>query len=219
MANTPAHDKSTVSETAVSDELHAKNVALNPETPATEGKDAENDSAAEKEQDHRDAAKEVDTKLGTSQEEKAAKRAGVPEEMTANPKQNREPKNEFEKENQKVTEAERKAAQKDSDMSTKDRVENAQEPQEAAQEDAAKTAQTNQGADIAAAIKEGLKASSDDNFKLEADAGVDPRFTLVRNKQGEVMIRENETGTLSKIQLESIEEKEASIQNQEVTEI
>ena len=77
----------------------------------------------------------------------------------------------------------------------------------------------NEGSDIAAALVKGLKDAKGGNFELSADEGVDPRFTLVRNKNGEVMLRDNTDGTLSKIQLESIEEKEASIQDQEVTEL
>ena len=84
---------------------------------------------------------------------------------------------------------------------------------------AAKTAEVNQGSEIAKAISEGLKESKGGSFKLEADAGVEHRFAIVKSKQGEVMLRENETGVLSKIQLESLEEKEASIQNQEVEEV
>jgi hypothetical protein len=133
--------------------------------------------------------------------------------------QNREPRNEFEQSNQKVTEEERQAAQKVSDMPTADRVENAPAPNEAANTDAAKTAETNQGADIAAALVQGLKDAKGGNFELKADEGVDPRFSLVKNKEGRVLIRENETGHLSEIQLKSIEEKEASIQDQEVEEL
>lgn len=76
-----------------------------------------------------------------------------------------------------------------------------------------------EGSEIAAAIAAGLKGATDKNFTLQPDAGVEHRFSVVRNKQGEVMLRENESGTLSKVQLESIEEKEASIQGQEVTEV
>jgi hypothetical protein len=73
--------------------------------------------------------------------------------------------------------------------------------------------------DIATAIAQGFKQSKEDSFVLTPDDGIEPRFAVVKNKQGEVMIRENETGHLSKIQLESIEEKEASIQGQEVEEL
>ncbi len=165
------------------------------------------------------ASKEVDTKLGTSPEEKAAERAEVQEERLENPVQNREPKNEFEKDNQKVTDAERKAAQKESDLSTEKRVENAQKPEELAKDDAKATAESNQGSDIAKAISEGFKQSKEDSFRLVPEEGIDPRFTVVKNKAGDVMIRENETGHLSNVQLLSLEEKEASIQNQDVEEL
>lgn len=80
--------------------------------------------------------------------------------------------------------------------------------------------ETNAGADIAAAIRDGLKSVKEDNFVITADTGVEPRFSLVKSKEtGEVLLRENESGQLSKIQLESIEEKEASIQDQEVEEL
>lgn len=158
------------------------------------------------------------TPATSNPEEAAAARAGVQPERLDNPKQNREPKNDFEEENQKVTEEERQAAQEVSDMTTQARVENAPEPNEAAAVDAERT--SNQGSEIAAAIVEGLKQSKSDNFALQAEPGVEHRFTLVKNKQtGEVMIRENETGTLSKIQLLSLEEKEADVQGTEVEEL
>ena len=75
------------------------------------------------------------------------------------------------------------------------------------------------GSEIAAALVQGLKDAKGGNFELQPDEGVEPRFSLVKNKEGEVMIRENETGHLSQLQLKSIEEKEASIQDQEVEEI
>lgn len=79
---------------------------------------------------------------------------------------------------------------------------------------------TNQGNEIAQAIAQGFKASKDDSFSLQEDPGVEHRFSLVKNKQtGEVMIRENETNTLSKIQLMSLEEKEADVQSTEVEEL
>lgn len=85
--------------------------------------------------------------------------------------------------------------------------------------EAPKSAEANQGSEIAAAIAAGMKGATEKNFTLQPDAGVDPRFAVVRNKQGEIMLRENETGHLSKVQLESIEEKEASIQGQDVEEV
>ena len=187
-------------------------------TPA-EVKESEHKANDETVEAHKAEAKEVDTKLGSSKEEAAAKRAKVSEERLDNPAQNREPQNEFEQANQKVTEKERVAAQKVSSMSTEDKIEKASTPNASAATDAERTTETNQGSDVAAAIRDGFKASKDDSFALTEDPGVEHRFTLVKNKNDEVMIRENETGTLSKIQLLSLEEKEASIQEQEVTEL
>ena len=85
--------------------------------------------------------------------------------------------------------------------------------------DEQKSSEANQSSEIAQAIAEGFKRSKEDSFELRADEGVENRFSLVKNKSGEVMLRDNTDGTLSKLQLESIEEKEASIQDQEVTEM
>lgn len=203
-----------------SDEAYNANNQVDPGTTPAEVRDAELEDNADKVQTHRDEAKAVETELGTSSEEAAAARAGVKEDRLNDPKQNREPKNEFEQSNQKVTEEERQAAQKVSDMTTAARQDETPTPNEAAHADAERTAGTNQGSDIAAAIVAGLKESKADNFALQAEPGVEPRFTLVKNKQtGEVMIRENETGTLSKIQLLSLEEKEADVQGTEVEEL
>lgn len=170
---------------------------------------------AEKAEVKKAEAKPVEAKATVSPEEKAAERVGVSEERLDDKAQNRAPKNEFEKENQKVTEAERKAAQKVSDMSTEKRIETAAAPEEIAAADAKDT-----GAAIAAAISAGLKDAKGDGFELKADEGVEPRFSVVKNKStGEVFIRENDTKILSKIQLKSIEEQEASIQDQEVEEL
>jgi hypothetical protein len=205
--------------TKEAEEARLANTQVTPVATPTEVKEAEIEESAEKTEAAKEGAQAVETKLGTSQEEKAAERAGVQKEALDNSHQNREPKNEFEKENQKVTEKERKAAQKESDLSTKQRAKNADTPTELAEKDAAKTVETNQGLEMAQAIVQGLKGANDKNFALQPDAGVEHRFSVVRNKQGEVMVRENETGVLSKVQLESIEEKEASIQGQDVEEI
>lgn len=202
------------------DEAYDANNAVVPGETRAETRDRENDENAEKVETRLNEAKVVETELGTSEEEAAAARAGVQPERLNDPKQNREPKNEFEVSNQKVTEEERQAAQEVSDMTTADRTESTPEPSEQAQNDAERTAATNQSSEIATAIAEGFKRSKDDNFELQAEPGVEHRFTLVKNKQtGEVMIRENETGTLSKIQLLSIEEKEADVQKTEVEEL
>lgn len=202
------------------DKAYDANNQVNPALTPSENKEHERKEVAEKTEEHLKGAKAVDTKLGTSAEEKAAERAGVPEDVLKNPKQNREPKNEFERENQKVTDAERKAAQKESDLSTKERVEKAPEINEAAKEDAKKTVESNQGSEIAQAISEGLKnANGKKGFEVSVDDSVDHRFSVVKNAEGEVMVRENETGVLSKVQLKSLEEKEASLQGQKVEEI
>lgn len=205
---------------AASDEAYEANTQVNPAATAQEVKDAENEDNAEKVETRRDEARQVETELGTSTEEAAAARAGVQKARLNDPKQNREPKNEFEQSNQKVTEEERQAAQGVSDMTTAAREDEAPTPSEAAHADAERTAGTNQGSDIAAAIVEGLKQSKNDNFTLQEEPGVEHRFSLVKAKDtGEVMIRENETGTLSKIQLLSLEEKENDVQKTEVEEI
>lgn len=201
-------------------EAYEANTQTNPHATAQEVKEAELEENAEKVETRLDEAKVVDRELGTSEEEAAAARAGVPEERLNDPKQNREPKNVFEESNQKVTEEERQAAQGVSDMTTAARQDEAPSPNEAAATDAGHTTATNQGNEIAAAIADGFKRSKDDSFALQEEPGVDHRFTLVKNKQtGEVMIRENETGTLSKIQLLSLEEKEADVQATEVEEL
>lgn len=203
-----------------SDEAYELNTQVNPLATAQEVKEAELKDNAEKVETRRDEAREVETDLGSSTEEAAAARAGVDATRLDNPKQNREPKNEFEQSNQKVTEEERQAAQEVSDMKTADRVEDAPTPKKQAENDAERTAGTNQGNEIARAIAEGFKGAKEDSFALQAEPGVEARFTLVKNKQtGEVMIRENETGTLSKIQLLSLEEKEADVQKTEVEEL
>ena len=202
-----------------SDEAYDANNQVNPAMTPAEVKEAENEEAEEKVETRRAEATEVETELGTSEEEAAAERAGVPKERLHNEMQNRQPKNEFEVSNQKVTEEERQAAQKVSDMGHTEKEEQAPTPNEAANTDAAKTTETNQGSEIAAAIASGLKEAKGGNFQLKADEGVEPRFSLVKNKEGKVLVRENETGHLSEVQLKSIEEKEASIQDQEVEEI
>ena len=200
------------------DEAYEANNQVNPVATAGEVKADEADENTEKEETRHNEAKEVDTELGTSEEEAAAARAGVQEPALDNPKQNREPKNVFEQSNQKVTEEERQAAQKVSDMTTEARLDESPTPAAGAATDAARSAATNQGSEIAAAISQGLKdAKGDKTIKIRPDNSVAARFTVVRSKRtGEIMLRENETGVLSKIQLESIEEKEASIQGEEV---
>jgi len=228
---------------AATEEALEANTQVDPANTAAEVVESEAKDNEAKVEERKAGAEEVTPTKGDSPEEKAAKRAGVPEERMTGARigrvvekdadgkevvvdeghegvQNRNPRNQFEKENQKVTEQERKAAQERSNMSTEKRVETAETPAEVAQKDAANTAAVNQGSEIASAIAAGLKDAKGDNFKLQADAGVEPRFSLVKNKNtGEVLLRENETGHLSQLQLKSIEEKEASVQDQDVEEL
>lgn len=77
-----------------------------------------------------------------------------------------------------------------------------------------------EGSEIAKAISDGLaKATGKKGFEVIVDDSVDHRFSVVKNAEGEVLVRENETGVLSKVQLKSLEEKEASLQGQKVTEV
>lgn len=156
----------------------------------------------------------------TSPEEKAAKRAGVGEARLGSDTQNREPKTKFEKENQKVTDKKRQEAQKVSNMDVNKKVEQADEPKEAGKKDAADTAAVNAGSEIAKAIAEGLSGAKEDKrIKFTSEKGVQSRFSLVKNKEGEVMLRENSSKRLSKLQLKSLEEKESSLQDEEVEEL
>ncbi len=200
---------------------NANNSTVPGETPS-ESKEREHSENADKEATRTAEAKAVDTELGTSEEEAAAARAGVQPERLSDPVNNREPKNEFEQSNQKVTEEERQAAQKVSDMTTAAREDEAPTPAEGAAADAQRSAATNQGNDIAEAIAAGFKRASDgrDNFELQPEEGITPRFSLVRNKSnGEVLLRDNGDGTLSQIQLKSLEEKENDLQGTEVEEL
>ena len=77
-----------------------------------------------------------------------------------------------------------------------------------------------EGSEIAQAISEGLaKATGKKGFEVTVDDSVDHRFSVVKNAEGEVMVRENETGVLSKVQRKILEEKEASLQGQKVEEV
>lgn len=74
------------------------------------------------------------------------------------------------------------------------------------------------GKQIASAIVEGMNATKEDKrIKITSDPSVTSRFSVVKNAQGVILTRENETGELSEVQLKSLEEKKAEEQNQEVT--
>ena len=77
-----------------------------------------------------------------------------------------------------------------------------------------------EGLEIAKAISEGLeKATGKKGFQVVVDDSVKHRFSVVKNAEGEVLVCENETGVLSKVQRKSLEEKEASLQGQKVEEV
>lgn len=81
-----------------------------------------------------------------------------------------------------------------------------------------------EGAEIAQAIAEGLKAVTDEakkekTFVFEPEVGVQHRFSLVKGKDGQIYTRENEDGKLTPLQLYSIEEKEAMTQSQDTIEL
>lgn len=118
-------------------------------------------------------------------------------------------------------EAREKAAEEARIQEEKEQAEAEAEQKRLEAEAKARKEDRSQGSEIASAIVEGLKATKEDKrIRIKSDRSVVSRYSIVRNKQtGEVMIRENETGLLSKVQLESLEEKEASLQNQEVEEL
>lgn len=79
---------------------------------------------------------------------------------------------------------------------------------------------SSEAAVLAEAIKDSFGGSKKaKGFTVATDDSIVPQFAVVKNDDGEVMIRENSTGTLSKVQLESLEEKQASLQNQKVQEV
>lgn len=76
-----------------------------------------------------------------------------------------------------------------------------------------------------AAIAKGMQAIAEaqnagKNFKIETDDNIQHRFSVVRDKAtGTIMTRENDNGKLTPVQLSSLEEKQAEIQNAEVEEV
>lgn len=119
-------------------------------------------------------------------------------------------------------EAEKKAEQAAAEAKAKaDAEQKAMEEEQARLEAEAKAEKPSEGSEIAAAIREGLSANKEDKrIKITSDKHVRSMFSVVRSKTtGELMLRENSTGVLSKVQLKSIEEKEADLQSEEVEEI
>lgn len=118
-------------------------------------------------------------------------------------------------------EAEEKAAKEAAEAQAKADAEQKAAEEEQARLEADAKAPKSEGSEIASAIREGLSAGKEDKrIKITTDKRVRSQFTMVRNKQtGEIMLRENATGVLSKVQLKSIEEKERDLQKQEIEEI
>ena len=84
------------------------------------------------------------------------------------------------------------------------------------------TPETQTGNAIADAISTGLANALDSSkpkIRIETDPTVQSRFSVVRNGNGEIFVRDNASNKLSELQLESIEEKNAAIQNEEVQEL
>jgi len=137
------------------------------------------------------------------------------------------PESTLEEQNKEMTPEEKEkaeAAKKATEEALKKEEEEAQaaiEEQKRLEEEAKNPPKKSEGSEIASAIREGLKEGKEDKrIKITADKSVKSMFSVVKNKQtGEVMIRENATGVLSKVQLKSLEEKEADLQKQEVEEI
>lgn len=92
--------------------------------------------------------------------------------------------------------------------------------QDTAATEAAEAAAAATSEAMANAIVEGLKSVNQKNFELNMEEGIEHRFSVVADKStGEVFVRENETGKLSALQRESLEEKEADLQHREVEEV
>lgn len=84
------------------------------------------------------------------------------------------------------------------------------------------TPEAQTGNAIADAISTGLANALDSSkpkIKIETDPAVQSRFSIVKNSGGEIFVRDNSTSKLSELQLESIEEKNAAIQGEEVQEL
>lgn len=84
---------------------------------------------------------------------------------------------------------------------------------------------TEQSDEALVAIAQGMQVIAEaqnagKNFKIETDDNIQHRFSIVRNKAtGTIMMRENDSGKLTPVQLSSLEEKQAEAQNVEVEEV
>lgn len=77
---------------------------------------------------------------------------------------------------------------------------------------------TSEASELASVLREAISGSK--NFQIAVDENVKSRFSLVKDSEtGEVMLRDNDEGTLSEIQMKSLEEKKAELLAREYEEL
>lgn len=77
---------------------------------------------------------------------------------------------------------------------------------------------TSEASELASVLREAISGSK--NFQITVDKNVKSRFSLVKDSEtGEVMLRDNDEGTLSEIQMKSLEEKKADLLAREYEEL
>lgn len=80
------------------------------------------------------------------------------------------------------------------------------------------TPATGEASELASVLREAISGSK--NFQIAVDENVKSRFSLVKdNETGEIMLRDNDEGTLSEIQMKSLEEKKADLLAREYEEL
>lgn len=80
------------------------------------------------------------------------------------------------------------------------------------------TPATGEASELASVLREAISGSK--NFQITVDENVKSRFSLVKdNETGEIMLRDNDEGTLSEIQMKSLEEKKADLLAREYEEL
>lgn len=77
---------------------------------------------------------------------------------------------------------------------------------------------TSEASELASVLREAISGSK--NFQITVDENVKSRFSLVKdNETGEIMLRDNDEGALSEIQMKSLEEKKADLLAREYEEL
>lgn len=77
---------------------------------------------------------------------------------------------------------------------------------------------TSEASELASVLREAISGSK--NFQITVDENVKSRFSLVKdNETGEIMLRDNDEGSLSEIQMKSLEEKKAELAAREYEEL